>query len=112
MVRVAVRIAVLGSFCPCLIGLYEQVAAAELVSLGPQAFPGHHEYQVAVQAAELRGSVTRHPQVDVPGLGVELGDVTVGVQEWVIPHVRILVARRAVEGTAVSPKRRWSRRGW
>lgn len=54
MVRLAVRIAVLGSFCPCLIGLYEQVAAAELVSLGPLAFPGHHEYQVAVQAAELR----------------------------------------------------------
>ncbi len=27
----------LGSFCPCLIGLYEQVAAAELVSLGPTA---------------------------------------------------------------------------
>ena len=50
---------------PCLAGIHHRIITAEVAGLGPQAFPGHDEDQVAERAAELREAVTRHPQVDV-----------------------------------------------
>lgn len=97
---------------PCLAGIHHRIITAEVVGLGPRAFPGHDEDQVAEQAAELREAVTRHPQVDVACLGIELGDVAAGVQEGVIPHVRVLAPLVLSKYAAVSPKRRNSRRGW
>jgi hypothetical protein len=82
---------------PCLVRVDERVIAMQVVGVGPQAFPGYGEHQVAVQAAELGETVARHPQVDIPGLGMKPRDVTVRVQERLVPHVRVLVTCAAVE---------------
>ena len=82
---------------PCFIRVDQQVIAAQPVGVGSLALPAHDEHQVAVQVTEFRETVARYPQVDIPGLGVELRDVTVGVQKRLVPHVRVLVTCGAVE---------------
>lgn len=96
---------------PCFIRIHERVVAVQVIGVVPRALAGHDEHQVAIEMAELREAIAGDPQVDVPYLGMELRDVSVGVQEGVVPQIRILVACGAVEvhgggaeGPALAPR--------